>query len=115
MSTTDISFSPSTDQVMQYNQIVETSAIAKGRGRKLKSMSNAQRMRTTNKNHLVLEKGHIPSFSSIEELMRYIQTNSAKSDNEDRSFYQDAHCASQSAQGKGLDPYHTENILPDDI
>ncbi|KAH0672852.1 hypothetical protein KY290_025089 [Solanum tuberosum] len=40
-------------------------------------MSNAQGVRTMNKNYLSVEKGHIPSFSSTEELMQDIKTNSS--------------------------------------
>ncbi|MCD9637930.1 hypothetical protein HAX54_021481, partial [Datura stramonium] len=86
-------------------------AIAKGRRQGLRSMSNSQGMQTTFKSHLVLEKGHIPSFSSTDELMQYNQINSANAqkkvlelrsscsfeeyENEDRSFHQDAEYASQ--------------------
>ncbi|XP_016506409.1 uncharacterized protein LOC107824179 [Nicotiana tabacum] len=80
VSRTDIPFFPSTDQVMQYNQIVETT---KGRGRGLRSMCSlgVSGMGPTNKNPLVFEKGHmktnIPSFSSTDDVMQYIQKNSA--------------------------------------
>ncbi|KAH0728076.1 hypothetical protein KY284_003941 [Solanum tuberosum] len=112
VSRTDIPFSPSTDHVMQYNQFTETSVVAKGRGKGLRSMSNARGVRTMNKNYLSVEKGHIPSFSSTEELMHYIKTNSSSaqgksqglksmcsiedSENEERSFNQNARYVSQS-------------------
>ncbi|XP_059289175.1 uncharacterized protein LOC132042661 [Lycium ferocissimum] len=100
---TNISFSPSTDQVMQYNQTVETSPVVKGRGLGLKSMCRLQALgnevgsfhkstrsdstmsidqgiRPMNKNPLILEKWHmqtnIPSFSSTDQVMKYIQANS---------------------------------------
>ncbi|XP_070031004.1 uncharacterized protein [Nicotiana tomentosiformis] len=116
----DILSSQSTDQVMQYNQIVETSAVAKGRGRRLRSMCSlgVSGLGPTNKNSLVLKKGHvqtdIPSFSSIDDVMQYIQQNSMSApgkgrgqelrsmcsleeyENEERSFHQNAHYASQS-------------------
>lgn len=38
-------------------------------------MFNPQGVRTMKKNYLSVEKGHIPSFSSTEELMQYIKTN----------------------------------------
>ncbi|XP_070002358.1 uncharacterized protein [Nicotiana sylvestris] len=61
LSGPDIPFSPSTDQVMQYNQIVEIRVVAKGRGRGLRSMCSLGvfGMRLMNKNSLVLEKGNI--------------------------------------------------------
>ncbi|KAH0724840.1 hypothetical protein KY284_000705 [Solanum tuberosum] len=112
VSRTDIPFSPSTDHVMQYNQLTETSVVAKGQGKGLRSMSNARGVRTMNKNNLSVEKGHIPSFSSTEELMQYIKTNSSSaqgksqglksmcsiedSENEERSFNQNARYVSQS-------------------
>ncbi|KAG5602191.1 hypothetical protein H5410_033561, partial [Solanum commersonii] len=61
-----------TKYVLHYNGVV-----AKGRGKGLRSMSNAQGVRTMNKNYLSVEKGHIPSFSSTDELMQYIKTNSS--------------------------------------
>ncbi|WMV33821.1 hypothetical protein MTR67_027206 [Solanum verrucosum] len=79
VSRTDISFSPSTDQVMQYNQFTETSAQGKSQG--LKSMcsiedfeieersfnqnaryvnqSFSQGLRTMNKKFLTFEKEHM--------------------------------------------------------
>ncbi|KAK6791413.1 hypothetical protein RDI58_010494 [Solanum bulbocastanum] len=78
VSRTDIPFLPSTDQVMQYNQFTETSVVAKGQGKGLRSMSNAQGVRTMNKNYLSVEKGHIPSFTYTDELMQYIKTNSSR-------------------------------------
>ncbi|KAG5605021.1 hypothetical protein H5410_026513 [Solanum commersonii] len=112
VSRTDIPFSPSTDHVMQYNQFTETSVVAKGRGKGLRSMSNARGVRTMNKNYLSVEKGHISSFSSTEELMQYIKTNSSSaqgksqglksmcsiedSENEERSFNQNACYVNQS-------------------
>ncbi|KAH0759776.1 hypothetical protein KY290_023269 [Solanum tuberosum] len=112
VSRTDIPFSPSTNHVMQYNQFTETSVVAKGRGKGLRSMSNARGVRTMNKNYLSVDKGHIPSFSSTEELMQYIKTNSSSaqgksqglksmcsiedSENEERSFNQNARYVSQS-------------------
>ncbi|KAK6802873.1 hypothetical protein RDI58_000657 [Solanum bulbocastanum] len=56
---------------------VAPGAIGKGRGKGLRSMPNAQGVRTMNKNYLSVEKGHIPSFSSTNELMQYIKTNSS--------------------------------------
>ncbi|KAK6786968.1 hypothetical protein RDI58_015493 [Solanum bulbocastanum] len=56
---------------------VASGAIEKGRGKCLRSMSNAQGLRTMNKNYSSDEKGHIPSFSSTDELMQYIKTNSS--------------------------------------
>ncbi|WMV26200.1 hypothetical protein MTR67_019585 [Solanum verrucosum] len=110
VSRIDIPFSPSTDHA--YNQFTETSVVAKGRGKGLRSMSNAQGVRTMNKNYLSVEKGHILSFSSTEELMQYIKTNSSStqgksqglksmcsikdSENEERSFNQNARYVSQS-------------------
>ncbi|WMV32677.1 hypothetical protein MTR67_026062 [Solanum verrucosum] len=108
MSRTDISFSPSTDHVMQSNKFTETSVVAKGRGKGLRSMSNARGVRTMNKNYLRVQKGHIPSFSSTKELMQYIKTNSSSaqglksmcsiedSENEERSYNQNARYVSQS-------------------
>ncbi|XP_070051394.1 uncharacterized protein [Nicotiana tomentosiformis] len=116
----DILSSQSTDQVMQYNQIVETSAVVKGQGRGLRSMCSlgVSGLGPTNKNSLVLEKGDvqtdIPSFSSTDDVMQYIQQNSMstlgkgrrrelrsmcsfeESENEERSFHHNAHYASQS-------------------
>ncbi|XP_033517330.1 uncharacterized protein [Nicotiana tomentosiformis] len=116
----DILSSQSTDQVMQYNQIVETSAVVKGQGRGLRSMCSlgVSGLGPTNKNSLVLEKGDvqtdIPSFSSTDDVMQYIQQNSMSAlgkgrgqelrsicsleeyENEERSFHQNAHYASQS-------------------
>ncbi|KAH0755135.1 hypothetical protein KY290_025405 [Solanum tuberosum] len=110
VSRTDIPFSPSTDHVMQYNQFTEMSVVAKGRGKGLRSMSNARGVRTMNKNYLSVEKGHVPSFSSTEELMQYINLSSAQgksqglksicsiedSENEDQSFNQNARYVGQS-------------------
>ncbi|KAH0669983.1 hypothetical protein KY285_025786 [Solanum tuberosum] len=110
VSRTDIPFSPSADHVMQYNQFTETSVVAKGRGKGLRSMSNARGVRTMNKNYLSVEKGHVPSFSSTEELMQYINSSSAQgksqglksmcsiedSENEDQSFNQNARYVGQS-------------------
>ncbi|WMV20184.1 hypothetical protein MTR67_013569 [Solanum verrucosum] len=119
VSRTDIPFSPSTDQVMQYNQFTETSVVAKGRGKGLRSMSNAQGVRTMNKNYLSVEKGHIPSFPSTDELMQYIKTNSSSaqgkyqmlksmcsiedSENEGRSFNQNDRYVSQNMSRPSAD------------
>ncbi|WMV07748.1 hypothetical protein MTR67_007374 [Solanum verrucosum] len=119
VSRTDIPFSPSTDQVMQYNQFTETSVVAKGRGKGLRSMSNAQGVRTMNKTYLSVEKGHIPSFSSTDELMQYIKTNSSSaqgkyqglksmcsiedSENEGRSFNQNYRYVSQNMSRPSAD------------
>ncbi|XP_060203294.1 uncharacterized protein LOC132631652 isoform X2 [Lycium barbarum] len=132
---TNIPFSPSTDQVMQYNQTVETT---KGRGLGLKSMCRLQALgnevgsfhkstrsdstmsidqgiRPMNKNPLILEKWqmqtNIPSFSSTDQVMKYIQANSTSalgkerglrskcsievSKNEVGSFDENSHYASQ--------------------
>lgn len=50
--------------------------VAKGRGQCLRSMTYVQEVRITSKNPLGLEKGHVPSFSSTNEVMKYIQANS---------------------------------------
>ncbi|KAH0652796.1 hypothetical protein KY289_030474 [Solanum tuberosum] len=104
VSRIDIPFSPSTDQ---------------GRGKGLKSMSNGQGVRTMNKNYLSVEKGHIPSFSSTDELMQYIKTNSSSaqgkyqglksmcsiedSENEGRSFNQNDRYYSQNMSRPSAD------------
>nr|XP_016473422.1 PREDICTED: uncharacterized protein LOC107795295 isoform X2 [Nicotiana tabacum] len=126
VSRIDIPFFPSTDQAMKYNQIVETGAVTKGRGRGLRFMCSlgVSEMGPTNKKPLVFEKGHmqtnIPSFSSTDNIMHYIQKNSAsalgkgrkqelrsmcsleESENEERSFHQNTHynCQSMSRPSK---------------
>uniref|UniRef100_M1BBB2 Uncharacterized protein n=1 Tax=Solanum tuberosum TaxID=4113 RepID=M1BBB2_SOLTU len=72
-----------------------------------------------NKNYLSVEKGHIPSFSSTDELMQYIKTNSSSaqgkyqglksmcsiedSENEGRSFNQNDRYVSQNMSRPSAD------------